>query len=45
LANKDKFEEAREAYIKAGRPDLSLALLKNLFMNSLNSQNYENAAK
>lgn len=45
LASKDKFEEAREAYYKAQRPDLSLALLQNLFSNSLNSKNYEFAAK
>jgi len=44
LVRNDRFEEAKEAYAKAGRTDLALKMLKTLTGNSVQQKRYREAA-
>lgn len=45
LSAKDRFDEAQEAYKKAGRPDLSLRIIEFLTQNAINEKRYQDAAQ
>lgn len=45
LSAKDRFDEAQEAYKKAGRPDLSLKIIEFLTQNAISEKRYQDAAQ
>ena len=45
LSANDKFDEAQEAYKKAGRPDLSLRIIEFLTQNAISEKRYQDAAQ
>jgi len=45
LSANDKFDEAQEAYKKAGRPDLSLRIIEFLTQNAITEKRYQDAAQ
>jgi len=45
LSANDKFDEAQEAYKKAGRPDLSLRIIEFLTQNAIAEKRYQDAAQ
>lgn len=45
LSANDKFDEAQEAYKKAGRPDLSLRIIEFLTNNAISEKRYQDAAQ
>jgi intraflagellar transport protein 122 len=45
LVRHDRFEEAKEAYMKAGRRDLALHMLKTLIANSVDQKRFKDAAE
>jgi len=45
LSAKDRFDEAQEAYKKAGRPDLSLRIIEFLTHNAITEKRYQDAAQ
>ena len=45
LSANDRFDEAQEAYKKAGRPDLSLRIIEFLTQNATTEKRYQDAAQ
>ena len=45
LSANDKFDEAQEAYKKAGRPDLSLRIIEFLTQNAITEKRFQDAAQ
>lgn len=45
LSSNDRFDDAQEAYKKAGRPDLSLRIIEFLANNALSEKRYQDAAQ
>ena len=45
LSANDKFDEAQEAYKKAGRPDLSLRIIEFLTYNAVIEKRFQDAAQ
>jgi intraflagellar transport protein 122 len=45
LSANDKFDEAQEAYKKAGRPDLSLRIIEFLTYNAVTEKRFQDAAQ
>ncbi len=45
LSANDKFDEAQEAYKKAGRPDLSLRIVEFLTHNAVTEKRFKDAAQ
>lgn len=45
LSANDRFDEAQEAYKKAGRPDLSLRIIEFLSNNAITEKRFQDAAQ